>query len=170
MEQTFHDLCIDQQRGPARGFFVLSTFTETSVGIAQEHLYLIMKGNAMKKFIMYSRSAAITSLILSLPLGLLLLILFSGIEPLITAVESMLTVDGVLNVLGRIILFGGMLLLPVAFMLNLRPMLKREGTERKRRLYAINLIVGAIIVLLIAVMWGGLLVEAIYCLRGIRCD
>lgn len=67
-------------------------------------------------------------------------------------------------------MFGGMLLLPVAFVLNLRPMLKREGPEGKRKLHAINLIVGAIILLLIIFTWGALLVEEIYCLQGIRCD
>jgi len=56
------------------------------------------------------------------------------------------------------------------FVLNLQPMLKREGSEGKRRLHTINLIAGAIILLLIAVTWGALLVEEIYCLRGIRCD
>ena len=63
-----------------------------------------------------------------------------------------------------------MFLLPVAFVLNLQPMLKRDGPEGKRRLYVINLVVGALILLLIAVTWGALLVEQIYCLRGIRCD
>jgi hypothetical protein len=170
MEQTFHDLCTERKRGPARELFVLSIFTETAIGIVREHLYLLMKGNAMKNILTNPRSAALTSLLLSLPLGLLLLILFSDIEPLITAVESVLTVDGIPNVLGRIVLFGGMLLLPVAFVLNLQPMMKRERPEEKRRLYTINLVVGAVILLLITVTWGALLVDQIYCLRGIRCD
>ena len=72
--------------------------------------------------------------------------------------------------LGRIVIYGGLLLLPIAFVLNLRPMLKREGPEGKRRLYTINLIVGAAILLLIIFTWGGLILEEIYCLRGIRCD
>lgn len=82
----------------------------------------------------------------------------------------MLTIDGIPNILGRIVLFGGMSLLPVAFVLNLQPMLKREGPEGARRLYAVNLMVGAILALLIVVTWGALLVEQIYCLIGIRCD
>ncbi|RPI91646.1 MAG: hypothetical protein EHM40_15140 [Chloroflexi bacterium] len=170
MEQTFHDLCNEQKRGPARELFVLSLFAETAIGIVREHLYLLMKGNAMKNILTNPRSAALTSLLLSLPLGLLLLILFSDIEPLITAVESVLTADGIPNVIGRIVLFGGMLLLPVAFVFNLQPMLKRERPEGKRRLYTINLVAGAVILLLITVTWGALLVEQIYCLRGIRCD
>ena len=75
-----------------------------------------------------------------------------------------------LNALGRIVLIGGLCLLPVAFVLNLQPMLKRVGPEQKRRLYAINLIVGAVILLLIIFSWGTLMVEEIYFLRGIRCD
>ena len=170
MEQTFHDLCNEQKPGPGGGLIVLSLFFETAIGIIREHLLLISEGDVMKGILANPRSAAIASLILSLPLGLLILILFSGIEPLITAVESVLTVDGIPNVFSRIVLFGGMLLLPVAFVLNLQPMLKRERPEGKRRLYTINLVVGAIILLLITVTWGGLLVEQIYCLRGIRCD
>ena len=57
-----------------------------------------------------------------------------------------------------------------AFALNLQSLVKREGPEGKRRLYAINLIVGAAILLLIIFTWGGLILEEIYCLRGIRCD
>jgi hypothetical protein len=48
--------------------------------------------------------------------------------------------------------------------------LKREEPEEKRRLYADNLIVGAAILLPITYTWGGLILEEIYCLRGIRCD
>lgn len=172
MEQTFNDLHNERKQQINRRLFsfVLWVFVETAIGIVQERLYLLLEGNAMKNILINPRSAAIASLLLILPLGLLLLILFSGIEPLITAVESVLTVEGTPNVLGRMVLFGGMLLLPVAFVLNLWPMLKKEDPEGKRRLYRINLIVGAIIVLLIAVTWGGLIVEEIYCLRGIRCD
>jgi hypothetical protein len=75
-----------------------------------------------------------------------------------------------INILGRIVIYGGLLLLPVAFALNLQPMLKREGPGGKRKLYAINLIVGAAILLLIVFTWGALLVEQVYCLRVIRCD
>lgn len=124
----------------------------------------------MKRILTNPRSAAAASLVLSLPLGLLLLILFSGIEPLVNGVESVLTVDGILNPLGRIVLFGGMLLLPAAFLVNLQPIWTRDGPEGKRKFHAINLVVGAFVLLLITVTWGALLMEQIYCLRGIRCD
>lgn len=116
---------------------------------------------------------AITSSILALPLGLIYVVFMFNIEPLARLLNNLFTIDGQqgeINMLGRIVIFGGLLLLPVAFALNLQPMLKREGTDGKRRLYSINLIVGAAIILLIVFTWGGLLVEEIYCLRGIRCD
>lgn len=152
MEQTFHDLCMESKGQPGRGFFLLA------------------KGDLMKGILANPTSAAITSFILALPIGLLRLILGSDIEPLIAPIESALTVDGIPNALGYTVICGGMLLLPVAFILNLRPMLKREGFGGPIRFYVINLIVGAIILLLIAFTWGALLVEEIYCLRGIRCD
>ena len=171
MEQTFHDLCNEQKQGPAREIVVISLFAETAIGIVHEHLLLLMERDVMKNMLANPTTAAITSFILSLPLGLLRLILGSDIEPLVAPVESMLTVDGTQpNSLGYTIICGGMLLLPVAFVLNIQPMLKREGPEQKRRLHAINLIVGAAILLLIMFTWGALIVEEIYCLRGIRCD
>jgi hypothetical protein len=94
-----------------------------------------------------------------------------NIEPLVKPLNNLFTIDGQeINMLGRIVIYGGLLLLPVAFALNLRPILKREGPEGKRRLYALNLIVGTAILLLTTFTWGGLILEEIYCLRGIRCD
>jgi len=48
MEQKFHDLYNEQKRGPARGFVVLPLLTEKAIGIAQEHLLLLMEGDVMK--------------------------------------------------------------------------------------------------------------------------
>ena len=127
----------------------------------------------MKNITTNPRSAAIMSFILCLPLAVPYVILMYDIEPLIGPLNNLLTIEGQqgdINMLGRIVIFGGLLLLPVAFVLNLQPMLRREGPERKRTLYAINLILGAIIFLFIALTWGGLILEEIYCLRGIRCD
>jgi hypothetical protein len=146
-------------------------FAETAVGILHEHLYLLREGDIMKTILANPRWGAITSLILSLPLGLTFVAFIFGIEPLVKPLNNLFTIDGQqINNLGRIVIFGGLLLLPIAFVLNLRPMLKREGSERKRRVYAINLIVGAAILLLIIFTWGGLIVEEIYCLQGVRCD
>lgn len=173
MEQTFNDLYNERKQQEDRGLFgfVLSIFAETAIGLVREHLLILIEGNVMKNMLANPTSAAITSFILALPIGLRRLILGSDIEPLIAPVESVLTVDGSQpNALGYTIICGGLLLLPLAFALNLRPLLKREEPEGKRRLYAINLIVGALISLLILFTWGGLILEEIYCLRGIHCD
>jgi hypothetical protein len=175
MEQTFSDLYNERKRQTEQGLFkfVLWMFVETGVGIIKEHILLLAQGKAMKNIISNPTSAAITSFILSLPLGLTFAAFMFEIEPLVKPLNHLFTIEGQpgdINMLGRIVIFGGLLLLPVAFMLNLRPMLKREGPEGKPRLYELNLIVGAAILLLIIFTWGGLILEEIYCHRGIRCD
>ena len=127
----------------------------------------------MKGILANPTSAAITSLILSLPLGLTFVAFMFDIEPLIKPLNNLFTINSrqdEINMLGRIVIYGGLLLLPVAFVLNLRPMLKREGVEGKRKPYVLNLIIAVGILLLITFTWGGLLLEEIYCLQGIRCD
>jgi hypothetical protein len=173
MEQTFHDLCNEQKQQPDHGFFLLAIFTETAIGIVREHLLVLMEGDGVKSILSNPRSAAITSLILSLPLGLTYVSFMFDIEPLAKLLNNFFTIEGQqgeINMLGRFVIFGGLLILPVAFVLNLWSMLKSEGTEGKRRLYALNLIVGAAILLLIIFTWGSLILEEIYCLRGLRCD
>jgi len=171
MEQTFNDLCNERKQQPSRGFFVLSIFTETAIGIVREHLLLLIEGDVMKTILANPKLAAITSFIFSLPLGLTFVAFMFDIEPLVKPLNNLFTIDGQqINNLGRIVIFGGLLLLPLAFVLNLRSLLRKEGPEGKRRLYALNLIVGAAILLLITFTWGGLILEEIYCLRGIHCD
>ena len=171
MEQTFRDLYNEQRGQATSSFLVLSIFTETAFGIVREYLFLFMERDVMRNILANPTSAAIISFMLALPIGFLRLALGSDIEPLIRPIETVLTVDGSQpNVLGYTIICGGLLLLPVAFLLNLRPMLRRNGTEGSKRIYMLNLIVGIMILLLIIFTWGGLIVEEIYCLRGIRCD
>lgn len=173
MEQTFIDLYKERQQERRLFSFMFWMFVETGVGIFKEHLLLIAEGNTMKSIISNPISAAITSLILSLPLGLTFIAFMFDIEPLVKPLNDLLTIEGQqgqINMLGRIVIYGGLLLLPLAFALNLQSLLKREGPEGKRSLYTINLIIGAAILLLIIFTWGGLILEEIYCLRGIRCD
>ena len=171
MEQTFDDLYRERQKARGLPGFVFWMFVETSVGIIREHALVWAQGDSMKAMLSNPTSAAIVSLILSLPLGLLFIIFNFDIKPLTTLVTSWLTFSGSdVNGLGRLVLIGGLLLLPVAFVINLLPMLKKEGPEIKRKLHKANVIVGIIILIIILVSWGGLLVEEIYCLQGIRCD
>jgi hypothetical protein len=95
------------------------------------------------------------------------------IHPLVKLLNGLFTIPdqpGEINMLGRIVMFGGLLLLPVALALNLSPLLNKAGSGETRILYRVNLLVGALILLLILFTWGGLLIEKIYCLQGIRCD
>jgi hypothetical protein len=173
MEQTFNDLYNEQKPQPTRRLLVLSIFTETAVGVVREHLWLLVEGDIMRTILANPRSAAIISLFLSLPLGLTFVAFMFEIEPLVKLLNALFSIpgrQGEINMLGRIVVFGGLLVLPVAFALTLQPILKKEGAEQKKRLHALNLIVGALILLLIVFTWSGLIVEEIYCLRGIRCD
>jgi hypothetical protein len=168
MEQTFNDLYRERQRDHRLFTFTVWTFIETSVGIVREHVLLMSEGDSMRAILSNPRSAAITSFMLCLPIGLLFMIFNLDIKPLTEPIVSLLTVNGSdVNGLGRKVLIAGMLLVPVAFIINLLPLLKKEG---RRTLPIANIIVGAVILLILAVTWGGLLLEGIYCLQGIRCD
>lgn len=175
MQQTFNELYNERKRQTEQGLFgfVLWMFVETGVGIIKEHVVLLTQGDGMKNITTNPGSVAIISFILCLPLAVPYVILMFDIEPLIGPLNNLLTIQGQqgdINMLGRIVIFGRLLLLPVAFVLNLQPILKREGPERKRTIHAVNLILGVAILLLITITWGGLILEEIYCLRGIRCD
>ena len=131
-----------------------------------------LEGDVMKNLLVNPKSAAFISFILCLLLRVPLVVLISDIELLTRPLNNRFTVSGPgvdVNMLGRIVIFGGLVLLPVAFLFNLQPMLVREGPERRRILHRFTLIVGAAILLLLTFTWGGLLLNEIYCLRGIRC-
>jgi hypothetical protein len=171
MAQTFNDLY--QERQMQKGLFslVLWIFVETGVGVIHEHALQITQGDIMKNILSNPKSAAILSFILSLPLALPYIIFMFDIEPLTGLASRLLaTDDQQINNLGRIVLFGGLLLLPPAFVINLAPFLKRKSPDQKNRFYAFNLILGMGLLLLITFTWGGLLLEEIQCLRGMYCD
>ena len=173
MEQTFHDLYKERNGQSGHWFFLLAIFTETAIGIVREYLLILMQGDVMKTVLTNPRAAAFISFILALPLGLTYVIFMVDIEPLTNLLDRVFTIDGQqeqINMLGRIVLFGGLLLLPVAFAVNFPPLLNKDGPDGKRRLYVLNMIVGAIMFLLILFIWGGLILEEIYCFQGIRCD
>ena len=171
MEQTFNDLYRERQKDSGLPGFVFWIFFETGLGIIREHALVWAQGDSMKAIVSNPIAAAIVSLTLSLPLGLLFIIFNFDIKPMTTLVTSWLTFNGSdVNGPGRFVLIGGLLLLPVAFVLNLLPMLKKEGPQMKRKPHIANVIVGTIILMMILVSWGGLLVEQISCLQGIRCD
>ena len=175
MAQTFNDLYQERKRqtGDRWYGFVVWMFIETVIGIVGQHILLIKEMNTMKNILTSPRSAAIMSLFLSLPLGLTFVTFVFDIGPLEKLLNELFTIggqQGELNLLGRIVIFGGLLLLPVALVLNLQPLLKGERAEEPGRFRPMNLIVGVLISVLILLSWGGLILEEIYCLQGIRCD
>lgn len=173
MQQTFNDLYKEREQHPEHESFsfVFWMFSKTFIGIIREHILLMKQESIMKTILSNPTSTAITSFILCLPLAVPYVIIVSDMQPLIQPLKNLLTTDGQqINTLGRIVFFGGLILLPVAFLLNLQPILIREGPDQKRTFPTVNLIVGGIILLLITFTWGALLVEEIYCLQGIRCD
>jgi len=175
MQQTFNDLYREWKQDGRRGLFLsaLRIFTETSVGILREHVLSVRGKTTMKNILSNPTLAALASLILALPLGLTFVAFMFDIQPLVNLLNGLFTIPdqpGEINMLGRIVVFGGLLLLPVALALNLSPLLNKAGSGETRILYRVNLLVGALILLLILFTWGGLLIEKIYCLQGIRCD
>lgn len=64
MQQTFNDLCREQQTEGGWFGFILWTFTETAIGIVREHVLLLTKGATMKNTLAIPRSAALLSSIL----------------------------------------------------------------------------------------------------------
>jgi hypothetical protein len=171
MEQTFSDLYRERQREHRLFAFTVWTFLETSAGIVREHVLFMTEGDSMRGILSNPTSAAMISFILALPIGLLRLILGSDIEAIVAPIESVITIDGSRpNALGFTIICGGLLLLPVAFLLNLRPMLKRDSSTGKRILHPANIVVGLLLLALLTFTWGGLILEEIYCLQGIQCD
>jgi len=91
MEQTFNDLYKERKHQTSRGLsgFVLWIFIETAIGIVREHLLLLIEGDVMKTILANPRLAAITSFILSLPLGLTFVAFMFDIEPLVKPLNNL---------------------------------------------------------------------------------
>src|SRR5262245_51528592 len=107
--------------------------------------------------------AALVSFILALPLAIPFVVLWFDIQVLIEPIKQALSTDGQqINMLGRIVLGSGMLLLPVAFVLDLIPVFRTARSERKIA-HPLNLLLAAFIFLLIWMTWGGLLTDVVRC-------
>ena len=123
MEQTFEDL--RRERNTAGGSmvgFIIRTFVDTALGVARENVAAVSRA----KLARHHRSALV-GLLLFVPFAILL----SSVWLDIAVVRNLLTADGDrTNALGLTVILGGLLLLPIAFVVTLRPMI------RKRRAYA----------------------------------
>jgi len=156
MEQTFNDLCNERKRHTERGWFgfVLWMFVETAIGIIKEHGLLITQGNNMGNILINSRSAAIISFILVLPLMILELVNRRNFH------------EGF-----PIALFSLLWLLPVAFIVILVPMVRNIRAGNNIIENPFKLFLAVVILVLIAWMWGGLLIDQLPCFMGVpNCD
>ena len=159
--QTFSDLTNEFER-EGRNILLLtvSSLYDASVGVAAEWL------NIMTAFVLRSKRTTVLAFVLCLPFITLLAITLSA--PLL----SLLTIDGQqLNGIGRFVVFGGILLLPIAFVLNLMSLLPTRNTDGtlafRPHLSGAALGIG----LLLTLGWIGIWMvgEAVNCSRGI-CD
>ena len=106
------------------------------LGVARENVAALSRAK-----LAHHHRSALVGLLLFLPIG----ILFASVWLDIAVVRDLLTADGDRpNVLGLTMILGGLLLLPIAFVVTLWPMM-RKGPNRKRRVYAVNLLVCAVI-------------------------
>jgi hypothetical protein len=163
MEQTFDDL--RRERGAEGGGagFVAWTFAETAFGVARENVAAL----ARVKLAPHHR-LALLGLLLFLPIGILVPAVWLDVA----VVRDLITAGGDRpNALGLTLIVGGLLLLPVGFVVALLPM-TRTGPGRRRRLYAVNLLVCAVIAVPAVVLLYGIGQDVYRCeIRGTpNCD
>jgi len=172
MEQTFADLCNEWAKtNPVTFGFLMRVFFDTASGIGREHMSEIARKGLLRSAVTRPWLAAVTSLALCLPFAVSVLP-FLDINVLADPVRAALTFDGQqLNMFGRIVVFGGVLLLPFALLLNLFPMFSIAGEERKISFSPrpVNLVTGITVLLPVLVIARWMVFEAISCSKGI-CD
>lgn len=117
-----------------------------------------------KSFEVRARTNALIGLALSVPIGLLFLAIVFELEPLQIVLRFLLTADGDRpNAIGFIVMYGGFLVLPLAFALSVWPLLQKTR-EGKRRFFILNFAVAVLVLTLMVPTWGSV-VEEVY-----RCD
>ncbi len=102
------------------------------------------------------RSAATISFMLVLP--------FAVLESLFNTVTKQ-------NAPGLIVLFGLLWLLPMAFIVILVPVVRAMRARNSLMANPLNLLFRVAFMALIAMMWGGILVDQLPCFMGVpNCD
>ncbi|HJS17803.1 MAG TPA: hypothetical protein VJ785_03590 [Anaerolineales bacterium] len=152
MQQTFNDLYTQRRAESTWHGYVLWAFAETGAGIFREHVRLIMEGATMKTMISNSRWAPVISFILCvLPFMILEWATRSDAprsdaSPMLWAVLWLLSTG-----------FIAILMLTVR---NLR----RAGNTRMAN--PVPLLLGVIFFVLLAWLWGALMMDQIPCFLG----
>lgn len=172
MEQTFGDLCDEWAKSDAPTFRnLLVIFADTARGVLREHMSGITKKTSIRSAIGNPWAAAMISLVLCIPFAVSVIPMLE-ITMLAEPIRTVLTFDGQqLSMFGRFFVFGGVLLLPVALLLNLVPMFSLAGPERKISFSprAVNLFTAIAVLLPILVIARWMVFEAYFCSKGI-CD
>ena len=156
MEQTFNDLYNDQKRLTNRGFFsfVIWMFVEITLGIIKENILLLTQGNAMRNILTNLRSPSIISFLLVFPFMILELVHRRNFS------ESF-----------PITLFGLMWLLPMIFIVILKPMVRNVRAGNSLIAHPINLVIRVTFLVLITILWAGILIDQMPCFLGVpNCD
>ena len=175
MEQTFNDVCNErkQQAKQISFGFLLWMFIETFAGIIKEHLIQIKRGATMENIISNHKSAAIVGFLLAMPLAILLLILVYDIEPLKGFFKALTTeADGHrISTLGRILVAGALLLLPLGFVISLVPMVRNVRAGDGFTANPVNLLIAAALFIFIATLVIGFIIDQYPCWIGVpNCD
>ena|SRR5688572_24988611 len=135
---------------------------------------ILQNEGPMRKRTMSSKTLVLISLVLALPMALFYPIFILEVEPLYRLFVSMFVVDGSRPFIPDSIDITGiiaMLLLPVAFIVNLVPIARNRRAGNSLMAVRINLVLAFAILVLIAVTWGALFVDQLPCFMGVpNCD
>lgn len=172
MEQTFGDLCDEWTKSDAPTFgSLIGIFADTARSVVREHMSEITQKTSIRSAITNPWSAAMISLVLCIPFAVSVIPMLE-VKMLAEPIRGVLTFDGQqLSMFGRLFVFGGVLLLPVALLLNLVPMFSLAGAERKISFSprAVNLFTAIAVLLPILIIARWMVFEAYFCSKGI-CD
>ena len=135
---------------------------------------ILQNEDPLKNISINPKMLAIISFILALPMAVFYPIVILEVEPLHGFFISIFTVDGnrphapdAIDITGVI----AMLLLPVAFIVNLVPIVRNVRAGNRLVAIPINLLLAVALLVLIVVTWGALLVDQIPCFMGVpNCD
>lgn len=173
MAQTFDDLCREKQwqTGQRLYGFVFLVFFETVVGVFKEHTLRLKQGVAMKTILSNPKSAALFSLLLTLPLILLNTIAINRIEPFFTIFQINTGGSFGDHPIGHSAALVALLLLPCGALISMRPLLQTGGGS-KRAFYLVNIFLSVLLVAAFVLIVGALFEEIYRCnvLQIPNCD
>ncbi len=174
IEQTYADVYREHRNSRIGLFrFTLTTYADTCAGIVKEHRLQLTEGKTMRDTILNPKLGAVVGFVLFLPFLLTFTISTFDLEPAAGALKSLTTeTGGELNSFGRILMFGGVVALPVALVVSLFSMLTKRGMEKgvNFRPRIANLVVGALVLIGIVIVAQFAILEAVNCGSNGICD